>query len=112
MLLVVDYDMLAAADPLRPLLPYLPSARDLGLHVILARPVAGAARAAYDVVLQTLRDSGGTVLVMSGERSEGQIIPSVYAAPLPPGRARVIRRGEPPHLMQIAHFAAEEPVAA
>ena len=59
-LLVDDYDMLATADPLRPLLPYLPSARDLGLHVILARPVAGAARAAYDMVLQTLRDTGGT----------------------------------------------------
>ena len=92
-------------DPLRPLLPYLPSARDLGLHVILARPVAGAARAAYDMVLQTLRDTGGTTMIMSGERSEGQIIPSVYAAPLPPGRARVVRRGEPSHLVQIAHFA-------
>ena len=48
---------------------------------------------------------------MSGERTEGQIIPSVYAAPLPPGRARVIRRGEREHLVQIAHFGDDAAAA-
>ena len=47
MVLVDDYDILASGgtDPLRPLLPYLPSARDLRLHVLLTRPVAGRRRA-------------------------------------------------------------------
>ena len=39
---------------------------------------------------------------MSGEHGEGQILPRTYAEPLPPGRGRFLRRGEPPHLVQIA----------
>ncbi|WIE74693.1 type VII secretion protein EccCa [Curtobacterium sp. MCSS17_007] len=106
--LVDDYDIVASAgtDPLAPLMPYLPSARDLGLHVVLTRPVAGAARAMYDTVIQSLRDSGATGLVLSGERSEGQVFPKVYAEQFPPGRGRLVRRGTPPRIVQVAHFPA------
>lgn len=106
--LVDDYDIVASAgtDPLAPLMPYLPSARYLGLHVVLTRPVAGAARAMYDTVIQSLRDSGATGLVLSGERSEGQVFPKVYAEQFPPGRGRLVRRGTPPRIVQVAHFAA------
>ncbi len=102
--LVDDYDMIGSGDRdlLRPLLPFLPSARDLGLHLVLSRPVAGAARALYDPVLQAVRDTGGSVLLMSGEAAEGQLLPRTYAEPLPPGRGRFLRRGEPPYLVQIA----------
>jgi DNA segregation ATPase FtsK/SpoIIIE, S-DNA-T family len=102
--LVDDYDVIGAGDRdlLRPLLPYLPSARDLGLHVLLARPVAGAARALYDPVLQALRDTGGSVLLMSGDAGEGQLLPRTYAQPLPPGRGRLLRRGDPSCLIQVA----------
>ena len=106
--LVDDYDIVASAgtDPLAPLVPYLPSARDLGLHVVLTRPVAGASRALYDPVLQSIRDSGATGLVLSGERSEGQVFPKVYAEQFPPGRGRLVRRGAPPRIVQVAHFPA------
>jgi ESX secretion system protein EccC len=99
-----DLDMIGSGDRdlLRPLLPFLPSARDLGLHLVLSRPVAGAARALYDPVLQAVRETGGSVLLMSGERGEGQLLPRTYAEPLPPGRGRFLRRGEPPYLVQIA----------
>lgn len=102
---VDDYDILASGgtDPLRPLLAHLPAARDLRLHVLLTRPVAGATRAMYDPVLQALRDTGGTGLLMSGERSEGQVFPGRYAEPLPPGRGHLLRRGERPTLVQVAH---------
>jgi S-DNA-T family DNA segregation ATPase FtsK/SpoIIIE len=105
-LLADDYDMVASAgtEPLRPLLPHLPSARDLHLHVVLARPVAGAARAMYDVGLQSVHDTGGSALVMSGDRTEGQILPRVYAEPHPPGRGLFVRRGVPPFTVQVAHF--------
>ena len=101
-----DFDILTAGgtEPLAPLMPFLPSARDLRLHVLLTRPVAGASRAMYDVVLQTLRDTGGTALVMSGERSEGQLLPQVYAEQMAPGRGRVVRRGERPRIVQVANF--------
>lgn len=101
---VDDHDVIGSGDRdlLRPLRPFLPSARDLGLHLLLARPVAGAARALYDPVLQAVRDTGGSVLLMSGEAAEGQVLPRTYAEPLPPGRGRFLRRGEPAHLVQVA----------
>lgn len=103
--LVDDYDIIAAArnDALKSLMPYFSAARDLRLTIVLARPVAGAARALYDVTLQSLRDSGGTMLIMSGERSEGQITPGVYAERMAPGRGRLIRRGDMPTIVQVAN---------
>ncbi|GAA1131854.1 type VII secretion protein EccCa [Microbacterium aurantiacum] len=104
-----DFDILAAggAEPLRPLLASLASARDLRLNVVVARPVAGASRAMFDLALQSVRDTGGTALVMSGDRSEGQLLPKLYAEPMIAGRGRLARRGERPALVQIAHFAPE-----
>lgn len=101
-----DFDILAAGgtEPLRPLLPYLASARDLRLNVAVARPVAGASRAMFDVALQSVRDTGGTALVMSGDRSEGALLPKLYAEPMIAGRGRIARRGERPALVQIANF--------
>ena len=103
-----DFDVLAAggAEPLRPLLPYLASARDLRLNVMVARPVAGASRAMFDVALQAVRDTGGSALVMSGDRSEGALLPKLYAEPMIAGRGRIARRGERPALVQIAHFSS------
>jgi S-DNA-T family DNA segregation ATPase FtsK/SpoIIIE len=109
--LVDDYDMLTAAgqEPLRPFLPYVPSARDIGLHFVIARRVAGAARALYEPLLQALRETGTSGMVMAGDRSEGQLFPGVYATGQPPGRGLWVRRGERPRLVQTA--LAEPPDA-
>jgi len=102
---VDDFDMLASGglEPLRPLLPFLPSARDLRLHLWVTRPVAGASRAMYDPALQALRDTGGATLLLSGERGEGQILPGIYAEPMVPGRGRLVRRAEGSRIIQVAH---------
>ncbi|ROQ40751.1 S-DNA-T family DNA segregation ATPase FtsK/SpoIIIE [Frondihabitans sp. PhB188] len=103
-----DFDILASGgtEPLRPLLPYLPSARDLRLNVLLARPVAGLQRALFDTSLQSIRDTGGSTFLMSGERAEGQILPRLYAEQMVAGRGRLVRRGERPFVAQVAHFGA------
>ena len=108
-----DFDILAAGgtEPLRPLLPYLASSRDLRLNVVVSRPVAGASRAMFDSALQGIRDTGGTALIMSGDRSEGAILPKLYAEPMIAGRGRLARRGERPTLVQIANFVAADPDA-
>jgi S-DNA-T family DNA segregation ATPase FtsK/SpoIIIE len=77
----------------------------------LTRPVAGSSRAMYDVAMQTLRDTGGTSLILSGERSEGQILPHVYAEQMVPGRGRFVRRGERPRIVQVANFEGGQDAA-
>lgn len=105
-----DFDILDAGgtDPLGPLMPYLTSARDLRLHVLLSRPVAGIGRAMYGAALQTLREAGGSILLMSGERAEGPILPGLYAEPMVAGRGRLVRRGEPPRVVQVANARPAE----
>ena len=109
-----DLDILAAGggSPLDPLVPYLPQARDLGLHVVVTRPVAGSGRALFEPVLQTLKDLGATGVLLSGERSEGQLWPGIWASPAVPGRARILRRGEPPRQIHLALAGSATPVEA
>lgn len=104
-LIVDDHDIVAAGgiDPFSALLPHLPASRDIMFHLVVARPVAGSGRAMYSGTMQSLRDTGGSTLILSGDRAEGQILPRVYAEHLPPGRGRFVRRGERPHLVQIAN---------
>ncbi|WP_307299419.1 type VII secretion protein EccCb [Microbacterium natoriense] len=104
-LVVDDYDILASSgeSPLEPLLPYFASARDHRFTVILARPVAGAARALFERSILTIKDTGGTGVILSGERAEGPLWPGVYATQAIPGRATLVRRGQPPRLIQVAN---------
>ncbi|MEU2788285.1 type VII secretion protein EccCa [Streptomyces sp. NPDC007100] len=102
--LVDDYDILASGgqQPLDAFLPYLPSAPDIGLHFVVTRRAAGASRALYEPFLMTLRESGTSAVVMSGDRGEGQLFPGVYPAPQPAGRGMFVRRGENSRLVQTA----------
>ncbi|MEV8015302.1 type VII secretion protein EccCa [Streptomyces sp. NPDC086554] len=103
-ILVDDYDILTTAgqQPLAPFLPYISSAPDIGLHFIVTRRVAGSSRALYDPFLTTLRETGTTALLMTGDRTEGQLFPGLYASAQPPGRGTLIRRGRRHQLIQTA----------
>ncbi|MER6304905.1 type VII secretion protein EccCa [Streptomyces sp. NPDC001657] len=106
--LVDDYDILTTAgqEPLAPFLPYIPSAVDIGLHFVLTRRVAGASRGIYEPLVQGLRESGSSALLMAGDRGEGQLFPGVYASWQPPGRGVLIRRGQPNRLIQTVYSPA------
>ncbi|WP_432067167.1 type VII secretion protein EccCa [Streptomyces sp. C10-9-1] len=105
--LVDDYDVLTTAgqSPLAPFLPYIPSAVDIGLHFVLTRRVAGASRGMYEPLVQGLRESGASAILMAGDRSEGQLFPGVYASQQPPGRGVLIRRGQSNRLIQTVYAA-------
>lgn len=109
-LLIDDHDIIAAGgqEPLAELMPHLPSARDLGLHIALARPVAGASRAMYSPMLLGIRETGGATLLMSGDRGEGPLLPRVYPERMPPGRGRYVRRGERPYVVQVAQTETDQ----
>jgi ESX secretion system protein EccC len=103
--LVDDYDLLpaAAGSPLLPLLDLLGLGRELGFHLVLARRVAGAARAAFEPVFQLLRELGGAGLVMSGDPGEGPLVGGQRADALPPGRGFFVRPPRPTTLVQVAY---------
>jgi S-DNA-T family DNA segregation ATPase FtsK/SpoIIIE len=106
--MIDDYDVLTASgsQPLAGYVPYLAAARDIGLHVVMTRKVAGASRGLYEPFTAALREAGAAGLVMSGDRSEGPLFPGVRAVILPPGRARLVRQGEPARTTQVAYAGA------
>ncbi len=103
-LVVDDYDLVAGSlgNPIGPLADLLGQARDIGLHMVLARPVSGTARAGFEPVLQRLRELGVPALLLSGDPQEGALVGERKAASLPPGRAFLVRRQGPSGLVQLA----------
>jgi S-DNA-T family DNA segregation ATPase FtsK/SpoIIIE len=101
--IVDDYDLVAtpAGAPLTAILEYLPYARDLGLHVIVARRSGGSARALLDPLLAGLRDFGCMGLMMSGRPEEGLLLGGRCPMPLPPGRGLFVTRGDE-QMVQVA----------
>ncbi|WP_328902701.1 type VII secretion protein EccCa [Streptomyces sp. NBC_00441] len=93
---VDDYDLVATGtgSPLAALTDCLPFARDTGVRFVLARNCAGASRAMYEPFLQRIKELGAQGVVLSGDPAEGDLVGSVRARPMPPGRAcMATRRG-------------------
>lgn len=103
-LIIDDYDLVATSQgsPLLPFADLLPVATDIGLHVVLARRAGGASRALHEPIIQSLRDLGSPGLLLSGNPDEGPLLDRVRPVPALPGRARLVRRGEQPAVMQVA----------
>ena len=70
---VDDYDLVATAagSPVAPLQPLLAQARDVGLHLVVARRSAAPRRALYEPVIQSLRDLAMPGLLLSGQPRRG-----------------------------------------
>lgn len=102
-LVIDDYDLVVGAtgNPLTPIVDFLPHAKDLGLHLVVARRSGGAARAMFDPVLARLRDMGCSGLMMSAAPDEGVLLGTTKPAPLPPGRGTLVVRGRPEELLQV-----------
>ena len=101
-LIVDDYDLVAgASNPLLPIVDLLPQARDIGLHLILARSAGGAGRAMFEPVVQRLREMGTPTLLMSANKDEGQLF-GIKPQALPAGRGYLVARRGAPRLVQTA----------
>ncbi|MGO9381737.1 MAG: type VII secretion protein EccCa [Mycobacterium sp.] len=101
---VDDYDLVATptGNPLAAIVEYLPHAKDLGLHLVVARRSGGAERALFEPLLAGLRDIGCMSLTMSGRPDEGAPFGSGRPARLPPGRGVLITRAGDDQLVQVA----------
>lgn len=102
--IVDDYELITGtgADPLTPLVEFLPHARDIGLHLVIARRAGGAGRAMFNPVPAAVRELGGAGLLMSAAPEEGMLLGGARPMPLPPGRATLIVRGRADERVQIA----------
>jgi S-DNA-T family DNA segregation ATPase FtsK/SpoIIIE len=106
-LIIDDYDLVAGPhNPVTALADLLPQARDIGLHVILARSAGGAGRAMFDPVIQRLREMGSPGLIMSGSQEEGQLLGGVRASRQPCGRGFLVERRTGSRLVQTALLSA------
>ncbi|WP_459545892.1 type VII secretion protein EccCa [Nocardia sp. X0981] len=104
---VDDYDMVSSNNPLVALLEYLPQARDIGLHLIVARRAGGASRALYDPVLGALKDLSVDALLMSAPKDEGILLGDFRSTRLPQGRAAFISRSRDTEMVQISYLPPE-----
>ena len=103
-IVVDDYDLVATtqSSPVLTLQPLLAQARDIGLHLVVARRSGGASRALYEPVIQSLRDLAVPGLVLSGSLDEGALIGNVRPAPSPAGRGRLVTRDRGVEVVQLA----------
>jgi S-DNA-T family DNA segregation ATPase FtsK/SpoIIIE len=85
-----------------PLVEFLAQAKDVGLHLVVARRCGGAGRALFDPLLGRLRELAVPGLVMNGSPDEGALVESVKPASLPPGRATLVDRRRGARRIQIA----------
>jgi S-DNA-T family DNA segregation ATPase FtsK/SpoIIIE len=103
-IVVDDYDLVATqqSSPVQVLQPLLAQARDVGLHLAVARRSGGASRALYEPVIQALRDLAMPGLVLSGSPDEGNLIGNVRPMPAPAGRGRLVTRDRGVEVVQLA----------
>jgi len=102
--LVDDYDLVAtpAGNALADVAEFLPYAKDLGLHLVVARRSGGAERAQFEPLLAALRDLGCMTLMMSGCPDERVSWGSGRPQRLPTGRGVLRTRAGDERLVQVA----------
>src|SRR5215470_4832659 len=108
-IVVDDYDLVAtqSGNPLDPLLEFLAQAKDVGLHLIIARRAGGAGRALFQPMIGRLRELSSPGLMMSGNKDEGVRLGPVKPCALPPGRGTIVSRKLGQQLMQVAWLPPE-----
>ncbi|TDC02126.1 type VII secretion protein EccCa [Nonomuraea longispora] len=108
-IVVDDYELVAtSSNPLAPLAELLPQARDIGLHLILARAMGGLGRAMFDPMIQRVKDLASPAVVLSGSKDEGFLFGNVRAQPQPPGRGFFVDRRLGARLTQTAIWPPAE----
>ncbi len=108
---VDDYDLVVtpSGNPLLPLVSLLAQAKDVGLHVLIARRAGGAGRGILEQLLLRLRELGSPGLLLSGDPGEGPLLGTYRCSTQPPGRGLLVRRHERPSLVQVALSGAGDP---
>ncbi|MER5394914.1 hypothetical protein, partial [Saccharopolyspora sp. NPDC002686] len=88
---------------------FIPTASDVGLHIILARNSGGAGRALYEPLIGKMRETSAPGLAMSANKDDGQLVANIKSRPLPPGRGTLVSRSlrGGPQMIQTAFIPPE-----
>ena len=99
-----DYDLVATqqSSPVALMQTLIAQARDVGLHLTVARRSGGASRALYEPVIQSLRDLAQPGLLLSGSPDEGPLLGNLRPTPQPAGRGRLLTRDRGVEALQLA----------
>ncbi len=94
--LIDDYDLTLSGPtmpgPLDALIPLLPAASDIGLHVVLTRAAAGSQRTGMNPVIRRLQESNAPDLVLSCPPAEGPLLNGQKPRDFAPGRGMLVTR--------------------
>ncbi|MFG1606906.1 FtsK/SpoIIIE domain-containing protein [Actinoplanes sp. NPDC049265] len=108
--LVDDLDELdGRGGTLQPLLPFLPEAADVGLHLLVAHAMTDRERLMRDEATRALIELSATQVLLSGTPRPSPVLGEVIPIPLPPLVGRLIVRYAP---LRTVQFAYEPPSAA
>ena len=104
---VVDDADLVSDIALAPLIDLLPHARDIGLHMVIARKSGGIGRALFGQFFSAVRDLQPAFLLFDADRDEGTIF-GLKPSHQPPGRGQWSIRGENLGIAQVVYGEGEE----
>ncbi|GAA1943489.1 type VII secretion protein EccCa [Nocardioides hwasunensis] len=92
--LIDDYESIAASqpNPLHALVEFLPQARDIGLHLVVARAAGGSGGGSFEPLQKRLKEIGTPGLLLSGSKEEGSILHGQKFEPMPTGRGKLVDR--------------------
>ncbi len=106
-IIVDDYEVFATntpqnSNPLNDLHFYLPSSKEIGLHMILARRITEMTRSNYDPVFREIRNMEAPGFIMRGDPVEGRqaLHKQTPSDAFANGRGFFVRRGTPAVQMQ------------
>lgn len=90
--LIIDDDDLLPDGLLFPLKEFIPHARDIGLHIVMARKAGGISRTLYGPLHGAIKDTSLAVILFDIDKDEGTLF-GVRPAKRIPGRAALVTRG-------------------
>jgi S-DNA-T family DNA segregation ATPase FtsK/SpoIIIE len=99
-IVIDDFELAETANPLEPLVPVLPQAADIGVHVIIARGTASASRSMANQAIRRMWELGTPALLLSCPKSEGSFLGNLKPRVLPVGRGQYVNRRRAVRLVQ------------
>lgn len=99
-IIIDDYELAETSSPLDPLIPVLPQAADIGVHIIIARSTASASRSMMSQAVRRMWELGTPALLLSCPKSEGSFLGNLKPRVLPVGRGQFVNRRRAVRLVQ------------